>query len=117
MEEKKRVWAKPPSKVKVGYSIYDVSVVPFIQREKGKPESAGVCNRLLKKIEIRKDHAHSQVAPEIILHEILHAVWSEFQLDPRKEEEYITTLGVGLTNVFKDNPKLLKYLEKSLHGP
>lgn len=48
---------------------------------------------------------------DTVLHEILHGVWALMGIDyPKIEETIVNRLATGLTQVFQDNPELMKYL-------
>lgn len=53
-------------------------------------------------------------ALEVTIHEILHAVWKQMcapeHMDRALEESVVQRLGVGLATVFRDNPRLLKWI-------
>ena len=48
---------------------------------------------------------------DTLLHEILHGVWNEYNLQEGDDEERtVSTMATGLTQVFLDNPKIGKLL-------
>lgn len=52
------------------------------------------------------------VVADATLHEILHAIWADRRLlDRPTEERAITELAQGLAAVFRDNPRLLSYID------
>ncbi len=54
---------------------------------------------------------------DTLLHEILHAIWGERQLeDEDKEERTVATLASGLCAVMRDNPDLMPWIEGALKG-
>lgn len=48
------------------------------------------------------------------IHEILHAIWLQCDLDDDLEEHVVTVLANQLTQVFQDNPEVTKYLRSAL---
>jgi hypothetical protein len=55
------------------------------------------------------------VRAETLLHEISHVVWWVYNLkDEDDEERTVHTMATGLTQVFRDNPKVLEYIKESL---
>jgi hypothetical protein len=52
------------------------------------------------------------VVADATLHKILHAIWADRRLPERPtEERAITELAQGLAAVFRDNPRLLSYID------
>jgi len=52
-------------------------------------------------------------AAEIVIHELIHAVWWGFNARSQDgEEQVVTTLAVGLQQVWRDNPDLIAWIEK-----
>lgn len=53
----------------------------------------------------------SQRYKEVLLHEILHGVYSQWIVESKtEEEEVVTKMANGLSTVFNDNPKLKNIL-------
>ena len=73
-------------------------------------EHWGQCNKDKRYIEIRV-HDHLDFTADTLIHEILHAVWYEYQMgDEASEEEAVSKLGSGFVKVIKANPDLLAFL-------
>ena len=54
-------------------------------------------------------------AADTLLHEIMHAIFAIYIIQPEDDEERtVTTLSLGLTQVFKDNPAVLTYIQNPL---
>ncbi len=50
-----------------------------------------------------------------LLHEIMHALWAEYDLAEREHEERaVTTLSSGLAAVMRDNPKVFDWINGEL---
>jgi len=68
-------------------------------------------------IEIRKGGEHSQRA-DVLLHEILHAIWLDSQVGilmqiedlTDREESMVRVLATQLTAVLRENPKVAKFI-------
>lgn len=59
-------------------------------------------------IEIQQDLRGSRMA-EVLLHEVLHAVWANTQFTAEKNEERaVSVLSSALTQLAKDNPDFIK---------
>ena len=65
-----------------------------------------------------------QQASDTLLHEVMHAIWSESGLDhipDLNEETVVRTLATWLRIVFRDNPDFTKFVINSksawTHGP
>lgn len=50
---------------------------------------------------------------EVLLHEILHAVWYEYELKHEQDdqERIVTRMGTGLSAMFYDNPHLVDWFK------
>jgi Zn-dependent peptidase ImmA (M78 family) len=58
-------------------------------------------------------HLDPIVVADTFLHEILHAIWNEYNLaESDQEERIVHTLATGLIQVFFDNPELITWLRK-----
>ena len=51
-------------------------------------------------------------SPHTLMHEILHAIWHEYQIKHRKdsEERIVMTLENAIIQVLSENPKVRKYI-------
>jgi len=69
-------------------------------------------NELIIRINTNIKKSHIK---ETLLHEILHGIYWSYNIhDEDKEERIVTTIAVGLSQVFTDNPKISKYLEVNI---
>ena len=57
-----------------------------------------------------KTNKNKDEAAHTLLHEVLHAIISEYDINLRSEELVVKTLENGLMQVLRDNPKLVEYL-------
>jgi len=53
-------------------------------------------------------------AADTVIHELLHGIW-KFQHLPKKSEEErtVSVIATGLITIFRDNPKLLKWISQA----
>ena len=57
------------------------------------------------------------VQAEVVLHEVIHALWETYGLPPRvDEEEVASVLAKGLAQVIRDNPALVTAVQAALEG-
>jgi hypothetical protein len=106
----------PLDKIKVGYAEYKLRPLSKTQVK----DSQGMCDYTKHVIKYdRSQHGSEHV--NTILHEIFHAICYASGLTPSNiitpegEETFVNVYTNGITAVFKDNPKLLKWLFESLH--
>lgn len=113
--------AKPPKQVKlINYdwevAVVDQHVVDADMIMLGPPGSfCGNCNKREKRIYISKVH-EAQEMPRTFLHEVLHAclINSHDILTADLEEKVVCRLEERLTDLIKNNPKAIKYLQENL---
>lgn len=93
---------KIPKKIKVGGIHYKVKLVNQISTG---TDYCGLCNESNTTIEILKNYKR-HVQEEILLHELLHAIFSHCDLE--QDEHLIEVLAQALHMVIKDNPEMFK---------
>ena len=92
----------------------DVQVVDW---DHGDAETFGAYGIFSKsenviKIDTTKDKIR---VVEVFIHEVLHAAWAGYYLqDTDEEERIVSTLAAGLTQVFRDNPEVVDFLQSEL---
>lgn len=96
-------------KLKVGFLTY--SVEDFGPKEAELRQVYGTHTPIDQKIKIDQK-ATKERKKEVLLHEILHAVWNQWITteEQLKEEDVVNSLAQGLMTVFVDNPGLKKEL-------
>lgn len=106
---------KLPDLIKIGYAIY--SVEPFKEGVGEAKRRLGECNHLTKTICMRFDVPNYEILNTLI-HEINHAIFQVYFIDPEEdnEERIVTTLANAWTQVYKDNPELIKFISKMSKG-
>ena len=50
----------------------------------------------------------------LLLHEVLHAIHSQYSLEGLSEEKIVNGMSQGIVQVIGDNPKLLDWIKKCL---
>jgi hypothetical protein len=87
----------------------DYKIVPFDHAEmvSDRDGSMGQYKKLKGEISYMRMESGSEMV-DSILHEILHGLFSHFDVDAANEEHIVATLGTGLTSVMRDNPALFK---------
>lgn len=98
-------------KVKVGYITYDVKFI----KKWVDGELHGKCDNSAHKIKIYEGGPQNEIANTII-HEILHAGWYSYGigLSDKEEERIVSALANCITDVVKNNPRLIKKIGKML---
>ncbi len=101
-----------PTKIKVGGFIYTVE--PWDPREADTRKRFGECLSDRKILRIDLSYGTRQAA-KTLLHEILHAICTEWSIDkPDDEESMVDPLSNGLHAVYRDNPEAMKWIGKIL---
>ncbi|MDR3538792.1 MAG: hypothetical protein P4L71_20015 [Acetobacteraceae bacterium] len=101
-----------PEPVKIGYRTYHVEAWEHLAAMSA--ERRGECSHIEHVIRVDTVYGKTETA-EILLHEILHAVWTVFRLEEGDTEERIISASAnGLTAVWLDNPGLLAWFQSNL---
>ncbi len=99
----------PPS-LRIG--PYDIAII--IKDKVSEADDAGLYHNGIS-INLKKDQYNPIFAVDTVLHEINHCIYRCAGLGKAAPEETaVTAMATGLTQVFRDNPKLLKWLQKVL---
>jgi hypothetical protein len=100
-----------PKKLKINFRTYDVSKIDNLKNDRGerlwglhKP----VDSKILLDLGLRPDQEAST-----LMHEVLHALIDMYDLKLEDEERICECLANGLTCLFQDNPKLVKYIQEA----
>jgi hypothetical protein len=103
-----------PQRLRVG--PFDYTVQSWPSREASAAERFGECDRFNNVIRVRDDISEQRSA-ETMIHEILHAVWDTQGLgDNDAEERIVTCLALGLSQVIRDNPDFVAWMQQNLEG-
>lgn len=103
----KSLYDTMPKSIRVGNLTYKVFAQRSVQMD--MMQCMGVC--LLDKSEIWvSPDLHDEMLAETLLHEVLHAIHANFDLDDNSDEERFTLLTArGLAQLWHDNPKLIAW--------
>ena len=95
--------------VKVGPTDFSIEYVPLNE------ELFGDFSYINSRIRIEENLKGSALV-DTVLHEILHAIWKLGQLKDKREDEEraVAIMATYLTQVLRDNPKMLTWLKKNL---
>lgn len=103
---------KLPPKVRIGPYDYKLIVVDKIKDDE---ECWGLCEQGKLSITVSRAQPNSLFAVDTVVHEILHAIYVNAGLQPVSTEESVcSAIATGLTQVFRDNPKLLAWVTKAV---
>lgn len=94
---------KLPSTLKVGHLRFKVE--NWKDSEAWASMRWGECDKMAGVIRIA-DGITDDRKKEVLIHEILHAIWDLASLPTEGEEEVVSRLAGPLTMVLNDNPKL-----------
>jgi len=95
--------------VKVGPTDFSIEYVPL------NDELFGDFSYINSRIRI-EENLKGTALVDTVLHEILHAIWKLGQLKDKREDEEraVAMMETYLTQVLRDNPKMLTWLKKNL---
>lgn len=96
---------KLPKEIKITHTTYRV--------EAGEIADRG-CIHYRRKLIIVSPDSEGTDEVDTLIHEILHGICNHYNIQTDNEEHIVTALADGLTNVFKTNPDLLRYLKEKL---
>lgn len=106
-----------PRKVRVGPYMYTLDVTDKpLMIDNDPVEKMGICWAQRGEIALgAKFMLTPETAVGLVIHELLHGIWSNQNLGKKANEED-TVLGfeIGLLSLFKDNPELIDWIRKSL---
>lgn len=101
-----------PAKVRVG--AWDYRIEAFSFGDGADSGKFGTCSTNQKLIQIDL-HWGAKRAAATLLHEIVHAVWSEWNMEKEDEEERIVRcVADGLSAVWRDNPEVMRWIHRRL---
>lgn len=116
----KNVFAGVPKTIKVGALDYSFKAVDRIVDEDTGTESWGEVVYEDYTVTVQRGQPSVASSVDTLLHELLHAIWHETdlrgQIGKDLEERVVRNLSSGLIALFRDNPKLLRWMDRRLHG-
>lgn len=94
------------------YKIDAVKDQKFIVDVSGVEGAVGCCSTMMQQIYVlQNDETHEDFVIDTMLHEILHAVQYHYILKEQPDDEtLVVLLTTALTQLIKDNPKLVELL-------
>ncbi len=100
-----------PRQIRIGPHHYKIQVVESVDDNDSLAHiDYGACA-----IRLRRNHPTPSYLVETVLHEITHGIIFNYRIKKKDKEERLTsTMGSAWTQVFQDNPALLKWLGKNL---
>jgi hypothetical protein len=100
-----------PATVRVG--PHDVRFVEMSAEE--SEEKYGYFLDSKMEIGLCREYAAGSVAVDTVLHELVHAIWHQSVLkEGAAEEDIAHTIGKQLTQVFRDNPELIEWMQQTV---
>lgn len=100
-----------PRSIKIGHRVF--SIVPWSEKAADASGARGNCQLEPPVIRIATYLKPFDKA-EVMLHEVLHALWGDMPADGVSEEDAITRLAAGLSAAWVDNPNLIAWISDSL---
>lgn len=99
-----------PKTLRVGHLKYTIKIVPAGSLDR----CYGDTNTIEQVIRLERDMAADR-AREVVLHEIMHAIWSDRNLGDRvSHEAAVTGVAAGLVSVLGLNPRLRRWFAREL---
>lgn len=106
--------AKLPKKIKV--AAFDMSIEPMSISEAHVRNRWGEFTALTQTIRIEDPFPHQHKHLDTTFHELLHAIYWAYGIEEGdNEERTVSTIATGLTQVLRDNPKLVKFITDVLN--
>ncbi len=100
-----------PNTLKLGGFRFKIDVVKDLK------SSDKACHGTMdwngQKICLDQDMPTKEFVANVLIHEIMHALWQCYDLPPKQEESCVFRLSNGLSAVLKDNPELFDYIMKA----
>lgn len=108
--KKMKIPLNPPLPKSVKISGFDIELIMIGTAEADERAIYGLFSS--KESNIRIYHnGNKWKTLDTVIHELLHAVFWAYNIhDDDKEERTVSTVSVGLTQVFRDNPELVKWV-------
>lgn len=105
-----------PKSIRVGYAEVTVGIFPREVASAGNRMGEYDPRRCL--IRIDDDQERSDLCNlDTLLHEIVHAIFHHYDLhDSDREEKLVTVIAGAWTQIYRDNPDLLRFIAASVKG-
>ena len=99
--------------IKIGHLTYDV--IEVAKEHMDDAHRYGDCNHDKQRIRLSDDMSQERYN-EVLLHEIIHAVFNAQNIQSENEEVIVTSLANGLSAVLTEYPDLFKPIEVITHA-
>ncbi len=102
-----------PKNVAVGGFVYDVHAWNHDEALAG--DLLGYCDNIKNQIKIA-DGLNDQRRAEVLLHEVLHAIFHQSGIEATREgeEKVVSGMAYGLIGLIRQNPDFMSYLKRLL---
>jgi hypothetical protein len=100
-----------PAEIKVGGLVFTVEVVRDLKSADKACHGTMDWNR--QRICLDAEMPSKEFVANIVIHELMHALWQYYDLPTKYEETSVFRLSNGLSAVLKDNPELFNYILKA----
>lgn len=99
-----------PKTVRVGPHVINIKILP----EKDMGDDFGALE--MSKLEMRlcDQYAGGSLAVDTAIHEVLHAIWHVSLKETQAEESIVSTLASQFTQVIRDNPEFVKWMQQTV---
>ena len=104
--------AEFPTSVRIGH--FDYRVEDWHPTQAALANRYGECDHMAKTIRVTRCHGDKKAA-ETLIHEVLHAIFTEWVIeDGDKEERIVTTLAGALCTAWRDNPEAFEWIRQQV---
>lgn len=101
-------------RVKIGHVVFDVVPMHEAPRKERKERNFGFVKFREARIFV-DDTVGASEQVDTLFHEVLHVIYRNAGMSTdATEESVVTALATGLTTVFYDNPRLLRWVQATL---
>jgi hypothetical protein len=101
-----------PPTMRVG--AYDFRLIPVRGNVASSSGDRGAMSSQCQEIRFKEDLPTRYEAVEVVLHELMHALWWVSDLEDKPEEEHaVAMFGMNLMGVFRDNPWLIHWIQSA----
>lgn len=102
-----------PASIRV--AAFDFAVVPWHPMSSAASRRYGEFSAMEGVIRVDPQAGNVKTC-DTLLHEIGHAIWWAYNIqDEDKEERVVATTATAWTQILRDNPDLLRFINETLH--
>ncbi len=99
-----------PKSVRVGPHEIAIKVLP----ETEMADDFGALEMCKLEMRLCDHYAGGSLAVDTALHEVLHAIWHVSLKETQAEESIVSTIASQLTQVIRDNPELIAWMQETV---